>query len=63
VRTGSITWHRDRGVPREITAERTNASEDTIDKHYDKPLKRQSLERRRRPHLDKLSLEEDSDDE
>ena len=58
VRTGSITWHRDRGVPREVTADRTNASEETIDKHYDKPLKRQSLERRRRPHLEKLSLEE-----
>ncbi len=63
IRTGSITWHRDRGVPREVTAERTNASEDTIDKHYDKPLKRQSLEKRRRSHLDKLSIEEDSDDE
>jgi len=31
VRTGSISWHRDRGVPKEVTGERVNASEDVIE--------------------------------
>lgn len=57
VRTGSITWHRDRGVPRGVTAERVNASEDVIDEFYDKADKRERMENRRRPHLDKLNIE------
>ena len=57
VRTGSITWHRDRGVPREVTAERVNASQDVIDQYYDKAEKRERMEKRRRPHLDKLNIE------
>ncbi|MCU4741167.1 tyrosine-type recombinase/integrase [Natronoglomus mannanivorans] len=57
VRTGSITWHRDRGVPREVTAERVNASQDVIDRYYDKATKRERMELRRRPHLEKLDIE------
>jgi site-specific recombinase XerD len=57
IRTGSITWHRDRGVPREVTAERVNASQDVIDEYYDKAEKRERMEKRRRPHLDKLNIE------
>ncbi|WP_255149771.1 tyrosine-type recombinase/integrase [Halorarius halobius] len=47
VRTGSITWHRDRGVPIEETATRVNATADTIEKYYDKADADQELERRR----------------
>lgn len=59
IRTGSISWHRDRGIPKEITAERVNASERVIDRYYDKSTKREKMNLRRRPHLDKLGMEED----
>ena len=57
VRTGSITWHQDRGVPREVTSERVNASQNVIDRYYDKATKRERMELRRRPHLEKLEIE------
>ncbi|WP_049935354.1 tyrosine-type recombinase/integrase [Haloplanus natans] len=63
VRTGSLTWHRDRGVPKEVTAERANASTRVIDRYYDKATQRERMELRRRPHLDKLSLDDDIDSE
>nr|WP_201294010.1 tyrosine-type recombinase/integrase [Natronorubrum halalkaliphilum] len=56
VRTGSITWHCDRGVPREVTSERVNASQDVIDEYYDKSQKRERMEKRRRAHIDKLGI-------
>nr|WP_135823213.1 tyrosine-type recombinase/integrase [Halostella litorea] len=56
VRTGSITWHRNRAVPKKVTRKRVNASEKVIDRHYDKASKRDRMELRRRPHLDKLAL-------
>ncbi|MFB6127182.1 MAG: tyrosine-type recombinase/integrase [Halolamina sp.] len=62
VRTGSISWHRDRGVPKEITGERVNASEDVIDRYYDKSTKHERMELRRRPHLDKVDIEEEDDE-
>ncbi|MEA5406589.1 site-specific integrase [Haloarculaceae archaeon H-GB2-1] len=58
IRTGSITWHRDCGVPAEVTAKRVNASLEVIQQYYDKATKREELENRRRPHLRKLSVEE-----
>jgi len=61
VRTGSISWHRDRGVPKEITADRVNASEQVIDRYYDKSTKRQRMNLRRRPHIEKLGITEDDD--
>ena len=36
VRTGSITWQRDCGLPAEIVAERVNATLEVIEKYYDK---------------------------
>ena len=59
VRTGSISWHRDRGIPKEVTAERVNASERVIDRYYDKSTKRERMNLRRRPHIDKLGMEDD----
>jgi site-specific recombinase XerD len=61
VRTGSLTWHRDRGVPKEVTSERANASNEVIDRYYDKATHRERMELRRRPHLDKLSVDVDTD--
>jgi len=61
IRTGSISWHRDRGVPMEVTAERVNASERVISRYYDKSTKRDKMNLRRRPHLDKLGIDEDDD--
>ncbi|MFC7047312.1 tyrosine-type recombinase/integrase [Halobacteriaceae archaeon GCM10025711] len=60
VRTGSLTWHRDRGVPKEVTGERVNASQDVIDEYYDKASQRERMELRRRPHLDKLTIGDNS---
>lgn len=57
VRTGSITWHRDRGVPPEVTANRVNASLDVIEEYYDKATKRERMEARRRPHVTKLEID------
>lgn len=57
VRTGSITFHRDRGFDPKDTSERVNASLRTIEKHYDKSEHREKLEKRRRPQIGKLALD------
>lgn len=63
VRTGSITWQRHRGVPPEVVAERVNSSVRVIEEHYDVPSKREEMEERRRPHIDRLSFDEGGDGE
>ena len=57
IRTGSITWHRDRGWPPEVLAEKANTSVDMINRVYDQPeaLKRMAS---RRSFLDNLDDEE-----
>lgn len=62
VRTGSITFHRDRGFDPEDTAQRVNASLRTIQRHYDKAGRRDEMENRRRSQLDKLSLDNEEDE-
>jgi site-specific recombinase XerD len=62
IRTGSITWHRDSGVPRLKTAKRVNASVETIDSYYDKADKQQQLERRR-DDTEHLDITETTNDE
>ena len=56
VRTGSITWQRNQGVPADVVAKRVNASVRVIENHYDKPNKREEMEQRRRHHIDGLDL-------
>jgi site-specific recombinase XerD len=56
VRTGSITWQLNRGIPIEVVAERVNTSVRVLKRHYDKPTRREALEERRRHHLDQLSF-------
>lgn len=67
VRTGSISFHQDRGFPIEATAERVDDDIETIQKHYDKSSKRDAFERRRRKEVRKLEFDpeeylSDSDD-
>ena len=58
MRTGSITWQRNQGVPADVVAKRVNASVRVIEQHYEKPDKREEMEKRRRPYIDDLSLGE-----
>jgi site-specific recombinase XerD len=57
VRTGSITWHLNRGVPIEKVAERVNTSIRTLKKHYDVTSRREEMEARRRESVDKLTFD------
>lgn len=56
VRSGSITWQLNEGVPLEVVAERVNASPAIIAKHYDVAGARERLEQRRRPYVDGLDI-------
>ncbi|WP_436934506.1 tyrosine-type recombinase/integrase [Halovenus marina] len=47
IRTGSITYHRDRGWPPEVLAERVNATPEVIRTHYDQPDLLKRMESRR----------------
>jgi len=62
VRTGSITWQRDCGLPAEVVAERVNATLEVIEAYYDKASELQRLEKRRRPYVSNLELDEDTHD-
>lgn len=56
VRTGSISWQLDQGVPLEVVSKRANASPGVIKDHYDKSDPLEEMQKRRRPHLDKLDI-------
>ncbi|WP_353634585.1 tyrosine-type recombinase/integrase [Halobacterium sp. NMX12-1] len=65
VRTGSITWQLNSGIPIEVVSQRVNAGVDVIEEYYDKPSteelwrrRRQQMEQRRN-HLDNLDLTDD----
>ena len=58
VRTGSITWQLNSGIPIEDVAERVNSSPDVIRRHYDVASGDEKLEQRRRKYIDNLSLDE-----
>ena len=62
IRTGSITWQRDIGIPESVVAERVDATVETIREHYDAATPRERLERRRRDHLDQLNIDDDPND-
>lgn len=62
VRTGAITWMRNREVPVDVVAERANASVSVIEKHYDKPDYIEEMEKRRRPYLDRIDFADDGGD-
>lgn len=56
VRTGSITWQLNRGVPIEAVAQRVNTSVRVLKRHYDQPTHLEELEERRREHVDRLGF-------
>lgn len=61
IRSGSITWQLDQGIPLEIVAERVNATADVIRRFYDKSSKFQRMQRRA-PYTSDLDIEEGGDD-
>jgi len=63
IRTGSITWQLNCGIPIEEVAERVNSSPDVIRRHYDVATGDQRLEERRRKYLGNLSLSDGGNDE
>jgi site-specific recombinase XerD len=63
VRTGSITWQLNRGLPVEVVAERVNATIEVIQRHYDKEHAVDEMEERRRPWLDNLSIDDNHETE
>jgi site-specific recombinase XerD len=60
IRTGSITWQRDSGLPAEIVSERVNASLEVIEQYYDQATAEQRMEQRRRPYIDRLTFDTDA---
>ena len=56
VRTGSITWQLNQGIPIEDVAERVNSAPETIRRHYDVATGEEKLEERRRNFIDELSV-------
>lgn len=62
VRTGSITWQLNRGVPIEVVAKRVNTSVRVLRRHYDQPTPLEELENRRRKHIDRLDFDESEGD-
>ncbi|MHB9287336.1 tyrosine-type recombinase/integrase [Halobacteriales archaeon Cl-PHB] len=57
IRTGSITWMLNRGIPVEVVAERVNSSAATIEEHYDKEDPVQEMLKRRKAFLHDLDIE------
>lgn len=63
IRTGSITWQLNTGIPPEIVAQRVNASLSTIEQHYDHESPVERMERRRRQYIDRLTTTPDTNDD
>lgn len=62
IRSGSITWQLDAGLPPAVVAERVDSAVETIKKHYDVATPRERLEERRRPFVDNLDFNDDDSD-
>jgi len=63
VRTGAITWMRNKGKPAEAVAERVNAKVETIEKHYDKEDSITEMIERRDPYFSGFDIDSESDNE
>jgi len=46
LRSGRVTYYRREGVPRRVVKDRLNASEDILDRHYDRRSDREQAEQR-----------------
>lgn len=62
IRTGSITWQLNCGMPIEEVSERVNSSAAVIRQHYDVATGEEKLEERRRRYLSDLSIEDKNDE-
>ena len=62
IRTGSLTWHCDRGLPIEVISERVDADPDTIKRYYDKADRLRKMEQRRQEYTADLDITEQSDE-
>lgn len=62
VRTGAITWLRDSGLSEEETADRANATVETIRTHYDKQDPVREMLERRSESLDVVTQQNDTND-
>ncbi|TKX57328.1 site-specific integrase [Halorubrum sp. ASP1] len=62
IRTGSLTWHCDRGLPIEVISERVDADPDTIKRYYDKADRLRKMEERREEFTADLDIDEESGD-
>ena len=58
VRTGSITWQLNQGIPVERVSERVNTSIRVLLRHYDKPDHLEEMRKRRQPFLDRLTFDD-----
>lgn len=56
IRTGSITWQLNSGIPLEVVAERVNASPGIIALHYDVAREIEKMQKRRRDDVAKLDI-------
>ncbi|WP_435093457.1 tyrosine-type recombinase/integrase [Halorubrum sp. N11] len=69
IRTGSITWQLNQGIPPEVVAERVDATVKTIENHYDWASKEDRWRRyrdrmeQRQDYVDQLTENEDFDNE
>jgi len=61
IRTGSLTWHCDRGLPIEVISERVDADPDTIKRYYDKADRLRKMEERRQEYTADLDIDENDD--
>jgi len=57
IRTGSITWQLNIGIPPEVVAERVNASLKVIEQHYDKESPHERMEQRRRQYIENMETD------
>lgn len=63
IRTGSLTWHCDRGLPIEVISERVDADPDTIKRYYDKADRHRKMAERREEYTADLDIDGIGDSE
>ncbi|MEA5387265.1 site-specific integrase [Haloarculaceae archaeon H-GB11] len=61
MRSGSITWQLNRGLPPEVVAARVNADPKIIELHYDQATQLERMKRRRQQYVPNLEVDYDED--